>query len=116
MAVKVINHGEKIIAELSGDIDHHNLKEIRSEIDHRLEESTPKWLILDFEDVDFMDSSGIGLILGRKRVLDLFGGGLAIRNAKAGVRKIIRLAGLEHLIMGTESANLLRKGTSEHEN
>ncbi|MDR1753595.1 MAG: STAS domain-containing protein [Eubacterium sp.] len=99
MAVKIINQGERIIAELSGDIDHHNLVDIRSEIDPCLEEIAPKWLVLDFSGVNFMDSSGIGLILGRKRILDQFGGAIAIKNAGNNIKKIISLAGLENLII-----------------
>lgn len=99
MAVEIKNNGEQITAVLSGDIDHHSLARIRSEIDTHLENSTPKLLILDFSGVSFMDSSGIGLILGRMRVLDGFGGNIALKNTSSRINKIIRLAGLESFII-----------------
>jgi len=99
MAVDIINAGERITAGLFGDIDHHSVIGIRSEIDAALENSTPQMLILDFKDVNFMDSSGIGLILGRMRILEGFGGRLLIKNATGHVEKIIKLAGLSGLIL-----------------
>lgn len=99
MAVEIQNHGNRITAVLFGDIDHHNLIFIRSEIDAQLELSTPKLLILDFSGVGFMDSSGIGLILGRMRLMKSWGGTLAVKNADGYTQKIIKLAGLGGLII-----------------
>jgi len=97
--VEIINTGERVTAGINGDIDHHSAANIRTQIDAVLENSTPKMLILDFSGVKFMDSSGIGLILGRKRVLDTFGGKLFIKNAQGIVEKIVKLAGLQGLMM-----------------
>jgi stage II sporulation protein AA (anti-sigma F factor antagonist) len=97
--VEIINAGERVTAGIQGDIDHHSAAEIRTEIDAVLENSTPRILILDFGGVKFMDSSGIGLILGRMRVLDGFGGKLFIKNAAGHAEKIIKLAGLSGLIL-----------------
>ena len=97
--VEIENTGERVTAGIQGDIDHHTASEIRAEIDAVLENSTPRMLILDFSGVKFMDSSGIGLILGRMRVLDGFGGKLFIKNATGHVGKIVKLAGLSGLIL-----------------
>jgi len=97
--VEITNAGERVTAGIVGDIDHHSAAGIRSEIDAVLENSTPRLLILDFEQVKFMDSSGIGLILGRMRVLDGFGGKLFIKNATGTPEKIVKLAGLQSLIL-----------------
>ena len=97
--VEIINSGERVTAGIQGDIDHHTAAGIRSEIDAVLENSTPKLLILDFGGVNFMDSSGIGLILGRMRVLEGFGGRLLIKNATGHAAKIVKLAGLSGLIL-----------------
>jgi len=99
MAVELINSGERITAELCGDIDHHSVSGFRNEIDAALENATPSMLILDFGKVNFMDSSGIGLILGRMRILEGFGGRLLIKNVSGHIEKIIKLAGLSGLIL-----------------
>ena len=56
-------------------------------------------LILDMSGVSFMDSSGIGLILGRQRIMESFGGGVAVKNPSPSVRRIIQVAGLSRLII-----------------
>lgn len=97
--VEIVNAGERITAGINGDIDHHNAANIRAEIDAALENATPRVLILDFAGVKFMDSSGIGLILGRMRVLEGFGGKLFIKNASGHAEKIVKLAGLQRLML-----------------
>ena len=59
----------------------------------------PSMLILDMSGVSFMDSSGIGLILGRQRIMESFGGGVAVKNPSPSVRRIIQVAGLSRLII-----------------
>lgn len=97
--VEIANTGERVTVGIQGDIDHHTASKIRAEIDAVLESSTPRILILDFVGVKFMDSSGIGLILGRMRVLDGFGGKLFIKNVTGHAEKIVKLAGLSGLIL-----------------
>jgi stage II sporulation protein AA (anti-sigma F factor antagonist) len=97
--VEIVNAGEQVTAGIKGDIDHHTASGIRTEIDAVLENTTPQLLILDFGGVKFMDSSGIGLILGRQRVLQTFGGRLFIKNATGHAEKIMNLAGLSRLIL-----------------
>lgn len=58
MSVKIIEEESRTVAVLSGEIDHHNAKNLRMEIDFALRENQPQELILDFSDVGFMDSSG----------------------------------------------------------
>ncbi|MCL2109869.1 MAG: anti-sigma factor antagonist [Oscillospiraceae bacterium] len=96
--MEIINKGEFLIVLLSGEIDHHALKTLRGTIDAQLEHYTPRVLVLDFEKVGFMDSSGIGLILGRKRIAESFGGKVVVKGASGRVEKMLHLAGLGFLI------------------
>ncbi|MCL2694125.1 MAG: anti-sigma factor antagonist [Oscillospiraceae bacterium] len=96
--MEIKNNGEKLIIELSGEIDHHSLKTMREPIDSQIEQHTPRVLILDFAKVSFMDSSGIGLILGRRRITESYGGKVYLRNASGYVEKLIKLAGLSNMI------------------
>lgn len=98
MAVEIINDGDRLLARLSGEIDHHAAAEMRFLIDGELNRAVPKLLILDFGGVEFMDSSGIGLILGRLRLIAGWNGRLAVTNPRPAVRKMIALAGLDRLI------------------
>ena len=69
MSVKIINDENKLTAVLSGEIDHHIAKELRRDIDFAVREFQPEELVLDFAEVGFMDSSGIGLVMGRYKLM-----------------------------------------------
>ena len=97
--MQIYNSGEQVTVCLKGDIDHHSVTAMRMEIDAVLESTAPKLLILDFSEVSFMDSSGIGLILGRVRVLNTFGGKILLKNPNEYIGKIIRLAGLYNFVI-----------------
>lgn len=87
-----------LVVSITGDVDHHSATGIREEIDRLLEEKKPSALLLDLGGTDFMDSSGLGLILGRKRKTEEMGIGLILINPTDGCRKILRLAGMENQI------------------
>lgn len=96
--VRLETENEKIIAHISGDIDHHSAKSIREKIDSDIQIYEPKLLILDFKDVDFMDSSGIGLVMGRYKMLRGIKGEVAISNCPTHIKKVMKLAGIEKLV------------------
>ena len=96
--LKIYNDGKRITAALFGDIDHHSAREFRMELDDVIARSRPELLVLDFENVGFMDSSGVGLVLGRLRAVNAAGGELLIKNARGEIAQMIKLSGLSSLI------------------
>ncbi len=100
--VKLYNDGGRITAALCGDIDHHSAREMRQELDEVIARSQPELLIIDMEDVGFMDSSGIGLILGRLRAVHANGGEIVIKNARPEIAAVIKLSGLSGLLVEVE--------------
>ena len=82
---------------LSGDLDHHNTMALREEIDFAVRDQLPPVVVLDFSGVTFMDSSGIGLIMGRYRVTEEYGGRLEIHNPPPHIRKVLRISGADKL-------------------
>ena len=87
----------RIIARISGDLDHHTAKYIRSDIDSAIRENNPHTLVLDFSAVSFMDSSGIGLVMGRYKIMNELSGEVLIANTPSYIRKVMTLAGLDKL-------------------
>lgn len=81
-----------LAAYLSGEIDHHAAQGLRREIDSQIDARMPELLTLDFSGVTFMDSSGVGLILGRSRRIAALGGRLSVQNPPAAVRRMLDLA------------------------
>lgn len=88
---------------LEGDIDHHSAATIRSRIDTKLFLTRPRELVLDLQRVSFMDSAGLGLILGRYTKAAELGVGFRLVHPNVQVQKILDLAGLERLIPITQS-------------
>ena len=74
MYPKTSYDGNTLTIYLKGEIDHHTAREIREAADSLIQLNKPSVLRLDFSGVTFMDSSGIGLIMGRYRIMMLYGG------------------------------------------
>lgn len=98
MSVSLKIDGDTVTAFLSGEIDHHNAPAIREEIDECVIKKRPCALLLDFGDVTFMDSSGIGLVMGRYSLAESMKCKTAAVNLSPHAYKIMRLAGLEKII------------------
>ena len=96
--VNFSRNGGEIVAHIGGEIDHHGAKEIRHAIDTKLSDDPPDKLILDLSQVKFMDSSGLGLILGRYNCATKLGIGFSVRNPSPSAERIISAAGAERII------------------
>ena len=97
MSVDITVNGEVTTAYLSGEIDHHSASAIRSAIDNAAELNMPSLLILDFTRVSFMDSSGIGLVMGRYRNLQKYNAQLYIFNPNPLIKKMMHIGGMDRL-------------------
>ncbi len=100
MGLKIYDEVEeksKLTAFISGEIDHHSAKNIRQEIDINVQKLKPNELYLDFSNVDFMDSSGIGLVMGRYKLQSERGGKVFIQNPPPLIKKVMLVAGINKL-------------------
>ena len=97
MPVRIIATEQRVTAYLEGEIDHHTAAFIRAEIDDAIGRYKPHILKLDYSDVTFMDSSGVGLVMGRYRALQPFRGKIIVSNLSEQVYKIMQLAGIEKI-------------------
>ena len=84
--------------KLRGEIDHHTATTIRNAMDSEIYKKRPRGLILDMSSVGFMDSSGLGLIMGRYAVMKELGGEVVIQNPSPAIEKIMFLAGMERVV------------------
>lgn len=97
MECEINQTDETLFARLDGEIDHHSAKSVREKIDFEIENSNVKTLVLDFSDVTFMDSSGIGLIMGRYKLMKTNGGEVTIKNPSPNTLRVLKLAGMDRL-------------------
>ena len=82
---------------ITGEIDHHSAKPLRERIDKEIYRYHPRELVLSFDGVSFMDSSGLGLVLGRLALCRHFGGRVRIVGATERTRRIFALSGMERI-------------------
>lgn len=82
----------------SGEIDHHTAKEMRETADGEITFHAPKEVILDFSGVSFMDSSGVGLIMGRYKLSKSLGAYLSVQGLSKRDQRIVAMSGLSKLI------------------
>jgi stage II sporulation protein AA (anti-sigma F factor antagonist) len=92
--VEIITEGKTVTAYLKGEIDHHNAIGLRQKIDEAVSNRQPDILALDFSAVSFMDSSGIGLVMGRYRLIENSNCRLFVTNLSKHAYKIMQLSGL----------------------
>ena len=95
--------GDVLLIRLKADLDHHTSVRVRESADALLMKSGAKHILFDFSAVDFMDSSGIGVIMGRYRQVIFKGGRVGVTGVKAGVERIFKLSGLYKIIERYES-------------
>ena len=88
---------DNLRATLAGEVDHHNAKGAREAIDKALFKHRPKRLVLDLSGVGFMDSSGLGLILGRVALCEELGAEVQLESPSLRVRKVLAVAGIDRL-------------------
>lgn len=89
---------DTLYVSIDGDIDHHSAKYIREAIDREIFLARPMVMVLELSQVDFMDSSGLGLILGRYTRMREIGGILKLSHPTPQTVKILTLAGVDKLI------------------
>jgi len=83
---------------LPKEIDHHNAEEMRKNTDVIIERNHIKYVIFDFQKTDFMDSSGIGVIMGRYRMIQLIGGEIWAVHTNARIKKILTMSGVTKIM------------------
>lgn len=98
MYIEFYKNEDKLIVKLSGELDHHSAEEVRNKIDDRIESAGYSKVILDFSNVNFMDSSGIGVVIGRYKRISMKKGELCIANVQESVKRVFELSGMFKII------------------
>lgn len=95
--VRISEEGHRLRVLLPGEIDHHAARFLREKIDKKMFEAHPEVLLLDFSEVKFMDSSGIGLILGRAQIALETGAAVQVTGLSPRLERLILLSGVEKM-------------------
>lgn len=97
---------QTLFVTLNGDIDHHTAQDISDGIARSFRHSHCKNMVINFGDVSFMDSSGIGMLIGRYKETEIFGGRLVAVSISRELMKIFKVSGLNKIINCYENENL----------
>ena len=92
-----------LLIRLCADLDHHSAMAVREMADRMLERSGVKNVLFDFSGIDFMDSSGIGVIMGRYRQVSFWGGRVGVTGASENIARIMNFSGLNKILSHYET-------------
>ncbi len=98
MEIQAYCENSNLFVKLDGEIDHHSATDIRQKIDEMILKNRPHCLVADLSDIDFMDSSGLGLVLGRFRKMKDIKGNMIIVNPSDRILCMLKMCGVDKLI------------------
>lgn len=98
MEINATKRGPRLVVQLLGELDHHSAERTRIMMDTMLHDVSVRELFLDMSGVTFMDSAGLGVILGRYRTLNLRGGKLTVSGVSTSIDRIFKMSGLYALV------------------
>lgn len=98
MYVKFDNNEDKLIVTLIGELDHHSSEEVRNKIDNKIDNEGFNKLVMNFSGVSFMDSSGIGMVIGRYKKLLNRNGVVCVTDVNQRINKVFEISGMYKII------------------
>ena len=98
MDLKLIGDKKTIIVQINTELDHHAATEIKKAVDGKIKSSNAVNVIFDFSKVDFMDSSGIGVVLGRSKTMQFRDGSIVASHMNERLTRIFKATGLQRVV------------------
>lgn len=106
MNCKYVQEDKLLFLQITEEIDHHTTEEIRRKADYEITRFMPRKVIFDFNQVTFMDSAGIGMLIGRYKVAKMLGSTIEMINVKPSIKKIFEMSGVLKIIPISNAINL----------
>lgn len=113
MELSIISKYKLLLAKLSGELDHHSINFIREDIERELLRKGVRNLAMDFSNVSFMDSSAIGIVMGRYKTVNALGGRVIICGISDKFKRMFKMCGMEKAVIISDT---LEQGMEELEN
>lgn len=98
LQVELEHRRNVLITRLRGELDHHTAELVRIQLDDAIQRGQVNHLVLSLKELSFMDSSGLGVILGRYKMLKAKGGTMAVCELNPAVRRLFELSGLFKIV------------------
>lgn len=98
MEVKLIGEKRALLVKVSGELDHHAAEIIKTQVDDKMRSTNAVNVIFDFSELSFMDSSGLGVIMGRYKKARTLGGRVIVYGVSAGILNIMEMSGMDKIV------------------
>ena len=92
--------------QITDEIDHHTTEIIRRKMDNEITRFMPRKVVFDCSKVSFMDSAGIGLLIGRYKLTKMLGGITEIKNTSKSIEKVLEMSGITRIIPITQNGKV----------
>ena len=103
LQLDVVQKGDVSVARMHGELDHHTADYVRTTLDEHLSSEARPQLIFQFAGVSFMDSSGIGVVIGRYKQVHARGGQVVLCEVSPSVARIMEMSGIYKIIQSYET-------------
>ncbi|MBU8907868.1 anti-sigma F factor antagonist [Desertibacillus haloalkaliphilus] len=103
LQVDLERKGSVLCVRLSGELDHHTAETLRTQVDEEIVKYQMKHIILNLEQLSFMDSSGLGVILGRYKQVKNNDGEMVVCAISPAVKRLFEMSGLFKIVRLEES-------------
>ncbi|CAH0118642.1 MULTISPECIES: anti-sigma F factor antagonist [unclassified Paenibacillus] len=110
LQVELEHQRDVLIVRLRGELDHHTADAVRAKIDESIYRGQTNHLVLSLKDLLFMDSSGIGVILGRYKLIQSKGGKMAVCDVNPSVHRLLELSGLFKILAQYDNERMALSG------
>jgi stage II sporulation protein AA (anti-sigma F factor antagonist) len=94
LTLQVQNSRDVLVVRLCGELDHHSASIVRQTMETELDKGIYTHLVLNLADLDFMDSSGLGVILGRYKKVTQLGGKMILCSIRPSIYRLMEMSGL----------------------
>ena len=103
--MKLMEENGVLVAAVAGEIDHHSAVLLREKVDRQIAARRPRKLCIDLSGVSFMDSSGLGFIMGRYRNMAGLGGEVSVKGAQGRIEAVLQMSGAYRYVRKAEEEN-----------
>ena len=103
MEVKSLGEKRAVLVKIDGELDHHISNSLRETVDSKLRSTNAVNVLFDFSNVGFMDSSGIGMIMGRYKSVKTLGGSVVVFGQNSQIKRIVKMSGIDKIVKIADS-------------
>lgn len=96
----------KMVIKFNSELDHHEIESIRRRVDYDIQRFMPRKVLFDFSNVVFMDSAGIGFLIGRYKIVTAYGGQVEITNINEKIKRIFEMSGIFKIVNLVENSKV----------